>query len=112
VREALPRRRASARRGRAGVPRRRFPGARPDLPAPKPAISCGHVGGAMARCSGTYNTALWCRMLVKGAEWALVRPRLEVDQLIALDRMRLAIDAGTRAWPGNCLLITCINRFS
>jgi diaminopimelate decarboxylase len=26
-------------------------------------------------------------VLVKGAEWATVRPRLEVDQLIALDRM-------------------------
>jgi diaminopimelate decarboxylase len=25
--------------------------------------------------------------MVNGAEWALVRPRLEVDQLIALDRM-------------------------
>jgi diaminopimelate decarboxylase len=25
--------------------------------------------------------------LVNGAKWAVVRPRLEVDQLIALDRM-------------------------
>jgi diaminopimelate decarboxylase len=25
--------------------------------------------------------------MVKGAQWALVRPRLEVEQLIALDRM-------------------------
>jgi len=26
-------------------------------------------------------------VLVNGAEWALVRPRLDVDSLIALDRM-------------------------
>jgi diaminopimelate decarboxylase len=38
--------------------------------------------------SGTYNTrALVPEVLVKGAQWAVVRPRLEVDQLIALDRL-------------------------
>jgi diaminopimelate decarboxylase len=26
-------------------------------------------------------------VLVNGADWALVRPRVEVDQLIALDRL-------------------------
>jgi diaminopimelate decarboxylase len=26
-------------------------------------------------------------MLVRGSDWALVRPRVEVDQLIALDRL-------------------------
>jgi diaminopimelate decarboxylase len=26
-------------------------------------------------------------VLVNGAKWAVVRPRLEVDELIALDRM-------------------------
>jgi diaminopimelate decarboxylase len=38
--------------------------------------------------AGTYNTrALVPEVLVKGAQWALVRPRMEVEQLIALDRM-------------------------
>jgi diaminopimelate decarboxylase len=61
-----------------------------DLPAPKPGdllavMSAGAYGAVQA---GTYNTrALVPEVLVKGAEWALVRPRLEVDQLIALDRM-------------------------
>ena len=61
-----------------------------DLPEPKPGdllavMSAGAYGAVQA---GTYNTrALVPEVLVKGAEWALVRPRLEVDQLIALDRM-------------------------
>jgi diaminopimelate decarboxylase len=38
--------------------------------------------------SGTYNTRpLIPEVLVRGNEWALVRPRMEVEQLIALDRM-------------------------
>ncbi len=38
--------------------------------------------------SGTYNTrALVPEVLVNDAQWAVVRPRLEVDQLIALDRL-------------------------
>ncbi len=38
--------------------------------------------------SGTYNTRpLVPEVLVNGAEWALVRRRLEVDELIALDRL-------------------------
>jgi diaminopimelate decarboxylase len=48
-------------------------------------MSAGAYGAVQA---GTYNTrALVPEVLVKGAQWALVRPRLEVDQLIALDRM-------------------------
>jgi len=48
-------------------------------------MSAGAYGAVQA---GTYNTRpLVPEVLVKGAEWALIRPRLEVDQLIALDRM-------------------------
>ena len=48
-------------------------------------MSAGAYGAVQA---GTYNTrALVPEVLVNGAEWALVRPRLEVDQLITLDRM-------------------------
>jgi diaminopimelate decarboxylase len=61
-----------------------------DLPTPKPGdllavMSAGAYGAVQA---GTYNSrALVPEVLVNGQEWALVRPRLEVDQLIALDRM-------------------------
>ena len=60
------------------------------LPAPKAgdllAIMTAGAYGAVQ--SGTYNTRpLVPEVLVKGAEWAIVRPRLEVDQLIGLDRM-------------------------
>jgi diaminopimelate decarboxylase len=48
-------------------------------------MSAGAYGAVQA---GTYNTRpLVPEVLVNGPEWALVRPRLEVDQLIALDRM-------------------------
>jgi diaminopimelate decarboxylase len=48
-------------------------------------MSAGAYGAVQA---GTYNTrALVPEVLVKGPQWAIVRPRLEVDQLIALDRM-------------------------
>jgi diaminopimelate decarboxylase len=48
-------------------------------------MSAGAYGAVQA---GTYNTrALVPEVLVKDADWAIVRPRLEVDQLIALDRM-------------------------
>ena len=48
-------------------------------------MSAGAYGAVQA---GTYNTRpLVPEVLVNGAEWALVRPRLEVDQLIALDRI-------------------------
>jgi diaminopimelate decarboxylase len=60
-----------------------------DLPEPAAGdllavMSAGAYGAVQA---GTYNTrALVPEVLVKDAEWALVRPRLETDQLIALDR--------------------------
>ena len=48
-------------------------------------MSAGAYGAVQA---GTYNTrALVSDVLVDGEQWAVVRPRLEVDQLIALDRM-------------------------
>jgi diaminopimelate decarboxylase len=48
-------------------------------------MSAGAYGAVEA---GTYNTrALVPEVLVNGSDWAIVRPRLEVDQLIALDRM-------------------------
>src|SRR5712692_7732494 len=48
-------------------------------------MSAGAYGAVQ---SGTYNTRpLVPEVLVRGEEWALVRPRLEVDRLIALDRL-------------------------
>jgi diaminopimelate decarboxylase len=48
-------------------------------------MSAGAYGAVQA---GTYNTrALVSEVLVNGEQWAVVRPRLEVDQLIALDRL-------------------------
>jgi diaminopimelate decarboxylase len=48
-------------------------------------MSAGAYGAVQA---GTYNSRpLVPEVLVKGSEWEIVRPRLEVDQLIALDRM-------------------------
>ena len=61
-----------------------------DLAEPEPGdllavMSAGAYGAVQA---GTYNTrALVPETLVKGADWAVIRPRLEVDQLIALDRI-------------------------
>jgi diaminopimelate decarboxylase len=48
-------------------------------------MTAGAYGAVQA---GTYNTRpLIPEVLVNGAEWAIVRPRLETDQLIALDCM-------------------------
>ena len=61
-----------------------------DLPEPKPGdllavMSAGAYGAVQA---GTYNTrALVPEVLVRDDRWALVRPRLDADQLIALDRL-------------------------
>ena len=61
-----------------------------DMVAPQPGdllavMTTGAYGAVQA---GTYNTRpLLPEVLVKGAEWALVRPRLEVDALIGLDRL-------------------------
>ncbi len=61
-----------------------------DLPEPKPGallavMSAGAYGAVQA---GTYNTRpLVPEVLVRETQWALVRPRLDVDQLIGLDRL-------------------------
>jgi diaminopimelate decarboxylase len=48
-------------------------------------MSAGAYGAVHA---GTYNTrALVPEVLVHGADWALVRPRLDADALIGLDRL-------------------------
>ena len=48
-------------------------------------MSAGAYGAVQA---GTYNTrALIPEVLVRDSEWALVRPRLDVEQLIGLDRL-------------------------
>jgi diaminopimelate decarboxylase len=59
-----------------------------DMPEPRPGdllavMSAGAYGAVQA---GTYNTrALVPEVLVRGADWALVRPRLDAEALIALD---------------------------
>jgi diaminopimelate decarboxylase len=61
-----------------------------DMPEPKAGdliavMSAGAYGAVQA---GTYNTrALVPEVLVREREWALVRPRLDPDELIGLDRM-------------------------
>ncbi len=61
-----------------------------EMPEPKSGdllavMTAGAYGAVQA---GTYNTrALVPEVLVNGAEWALVRPRVEAEQLIALDRL-------------------------
>ena len=63
-----------------------------DRDLPRPAVgdllavmTAGAYGAVQA---GTYNTrALIPEVLVREAEWALVRPRMEVEALIALDRL-------------------------
>ena len=61
-----------------------------DMAEPQPGdllavMTAGAYGAVQA---GTYNTrALVPEVLVRDGEWALVRPRLEADQLIALDRL-------------------------
>ena len=60
------------------------------LPEPKPGdllaiMTCGAYGAVQ---SGTYNTRpLVPEVLVKDEQYALVRPRLNVDELIAMDRL-------------------------
>jgi diaminopimelate decarboxylase len=61
-----------------------------DMVSPQPGdllavMTAGAYGAVQA---GTYNTrALVPEVLVREGEWALVRPRLEVPELIALDRL-------------------------
>jgi diaminopimelate decarboxylase len=60
------------------------------LPKPQPGellavMTAGAYGAVQA---GTYNTrALVPEVLVRASEWALVRPRVTVEELIALDRL-------------------------
>ena len=57
-------------------------------PAPGDLLAIMTAGAYGAVQAGTYNTrALVPEVLVNGSEWALVRPRLDVDRLIGLDRM-------------------------
>ena len=57
-------------------------------PAPGDLLAVMTAGAYGAVQAGTYNTrALVPEVLVNRDEWALVRPRLDVDALIALDRM-------------------------
>jgi diaminopimelate decarboxylase len=60
------------------------------LPEPRPGellavMTAGAYGAVQA---GTYNTrALVPEVLVRASEWALVRPRVTAEELIALDRL-------------------------
>jgi diaminopimelate decarboxylase len=59
------------------------------LPVPKPGdlIAVMTAGAYGATQASTYNTrALVPEVLVRGAEMAVVRPRVDIDALIALDR--------------------------
>jgi len=57
-------------------------------PAPGDLLAVMTAGAYGAVQAGTYNTrALVPEVLVKGDQWSLVRPRLDTDALIALDRM-------------------------
>ncbi len=57
-------------------------------PQPGDLLAVMTAGAYGAVQAGTYNTrALIPEVLVNGAQWALVRPRFDVDQLIALDRL-------------------------
>lgn len=57
-------------------------------PAPGELLAVLSAGAYGAVQAGTYNTRpLSPEVLVRDMEWALVRPRLDVDQLIALDRL-------------------------
>jgi diaminopimelate decarboxylase len=57
-------------------------------PRPGDLLAVMTAGAYGAVQAGTYNTRpLVPELLVKDGEWAVVRPRLEVDALIGLDRM-------------------------
>jgi diaminopimelate decarboxylase len=57
-------------------------------PVPGDLIAVMSAGAYGAVQAGTYNTrALVPEVLVNGADWALVRPRVSAEQLIALDRL-------------------------
>jgi diaminopimelate decarboxylase len=57
-------------------------------PGPQDLFAIMSAGAYGAVQAGTYNTrALVPEILVNGAEWAVIRPRLDIDEIIALDRM-------------------------
>ena len=57
-------------------------------------MTAGAYGAVQA---GTYNTrALVPEVLVREGEWALVRPRIEVAELIAIDRLPAGYDGCSR----------------
>jgi diaminopimelate decarboxylase len=57
-------------------------------PAPGDLLAIMTAGAYGAVQAGTYNTRpLIPEVLVRDGEWAVVRPRLEADQLIGLDRL-------------------------
>jgi diaminopimelate decarboxylase len=57
-------------------------------PQPGDLLAVMTAGAYGAVQAGTYNTRpLVPEVLVRDSEWALVRPRLEADQLIGLDRL-------------------------
>jgi diaminopimelate decarboxylase len=57
-------------------------------PTPGALLAVMTAGAYGAVQAGTYNTrALVPEVLVNGAQWAVVRPRLDADALIALDRL-------------------------
>ena len=57
-------------------------------PQPGDLLAVMTAGAYGAVQAGTYNTRpLIPEVLVRDGEWALVRPRLEADQLIGLDRL-------------------------
>ena len=57
-------------------------------PAPGDLLAVMTAGAYGAVQAGTYNTRpLIPEVLVRDSEWAMVRPRLEADQLIGLDRL-------------------------
>jgi diaminopimelate decarboxylase len=59
-----------------------------ETPAPGDLLAVMSAGAYGAVQAGTYNTRpLVPEVLVREGDWALVRPRLEVEQLIGLDRL-------------------------
>jgi diaminopimelate decarboxylase len=57
-------------------------------PRPGDLLAVMTAGAYGATQSGTYNSRpLVPEVLVRGGEWALVRPRVTAEELIALDRM-------------------------
>jgi diaminopimelate decarboxylase len=63
-------------------------------PRPGELIAVMTAGAYGAVQAGTYNTrALVPEVLVREGEWALVRPRLEVSDLIGLDRLPRWLEA-------------------